>query len=158
MLLEMKIILNLTLKMFKFGKISKQRLSTCHPDIQLIMDTFISLSLIDFGIAEGYRSIEDQIKYFKQGKSKIDGYKRRSKHNYKPSLAVDIYPFFNGKAQWDNEHLSYLAGGIHAVSEMLLKENKTTHRIRWGGNWDMDGKILIDQSFDDRPHFELIKK
>ena len=70
---------------------------------------------------------------------------------------VDIYPYFDNGAKWDNEHLSYLAGLIHGVTEMLLVEGKITHKIRWGGNWDMDGVILIDQTFDDRPHFELIK-
>ena len=80
-----------------------------------------------------------------------------NKHNYSPSLAVDIYPYFNNGANWDNEHLSYLSGIIHAVSEMLLIEGKISHRIRWGGNFDMDGEIL-EQSFDDRPHFELVNK
>jgi peptidoglycan L-alanyl-D-glutamate endopeptidase CwlK len=100
--------------------------------------------------------IEKQHQYFKEGKSKIDGVTKKGKHNYIPSLAVDIYPYFDNGAKWDNEHLSYLSGIIHAVSEMLFASGKITHKIRWGGNWDMDGIILIDQSFDDRPHFELV--
>ena len=142
--------------MFKFGKTSKKRLATCHIDIQLIMNEAIKITNVDFGIAEGERSVEKQQQYFKEGKSKIDGIKKKGKHNYTPSLAVDIYPYFNNGAKWDNEHLSYLSGIIHAVSEILLKNGKITHKVRWGGNWDMDGVILIDQSFDDRPHFELV--
>lgn len=142
--------------MFKFGKTSKERLITCHADIQLIMNESIKITNVDFGIAEGHRSIEKQKQYFKEGKSKIDGVNKKGKHNYTPSLAVDIYPYFDNGAKWDNEHLSYLAGIIHAVSEMLFASGKITHKIRWGGNWDMDGIILIDQSFDDRPHFELV--
>ena len=48
-------------------------------------------------------------------------------------------------------------GHINGVAEMLYKQGGITHKLRWGGNWDMDGEILIDQSFDDRPHVELIK-
>ena len=142
--------------MYKFGKTSKVRLATCHKDIQVIMNTAISLSNVDFGIAEGERSLAKQLQYFNEGKSKIDGVKKKGKHNYSPSLAADIYPYFENGAKWDNEHLSYLSGIIHAVSEILFNTGKITHKIRWGGNWDMDGIILIDQSFDDRPHFELV--
>jgi peptidoglycan L-alanyl-D-glutamate endopeptidase CwlK len=141
---------------YKFSKSSKLKLKTCHKDLQLIMNTAIELSDIDFGIAEGYRSSEKQLQYFNEGKSKIDGISRKGKHNYQPSLAVDVYPFINGKAKWDNETLSYLAGFIAGIAEMLLKDWKISHKIRWGGNWDADGEILYDQSFDDRPHFELI--
>ena len=142
--------------MYKFGKTSKEKLSSCHEDLQLIMSEVIKITNVDFGIAEGHRSIEKQKQYFKEGKSKIDGVNKKGKHNYNPSLAVDIYPYFDNGAKWDNEHLSYLSGIIHAVSEMLFADGKISHKVRWGGNWDMDGIILIDQSFDDRPHFELV--
>ena len=142
--------------MYKFGKTSKERLSSCNEDLQLIMNEAIKITDIDFGISEGNRSIEKQQQYFKEGKSKIDGITKMGKHNYFPSLAVDIYPYFDNGAKWDNEHLSYLSGIIHTVSEMLFSSGKITHKIRWGGNWDMDGVILIDQSFNDRSHFELV--
>ena len=143
--------------MYKLSKKSTEKLNTCHEDLQLIIKEAISVSDIDFGISEGYRDIQTQYKYFKEGKSQIDGFKKKGKHNYFPSLAVDIYLWINGKAEWDEETLSYVSGLIHGVSEMLLKNGKISHRVRWGGNWDMDGEILTDQSFDDRPHFELIK-
>lgn len=143
--------------MNKFSKTSVRRLSTCHDDLQLIMKTAISISDVDFGISEGYRDLVLQNKYFKEGKSQIDGYIKKGKHNFFPSLAVDIYLWINSKAQWDEEALSYVAGLIYGISGMLLKQGKISHRIRWGGNWDMDGEILKDQSFDDRPHFELIR-
>ena len=142
--------------MYKFGKTSKERLATCHLDLQMIMNESIKITNVDFGIAEGHRSIEKQQQYFKEGKSKIDGVNKKGKHNFTPSLAVDIYPYFDNGAKWDNEHLSYLSGIIHAVSEMLFADGEITHKIRWGGNWDRDGVILLDQSFDDRPHFELV--
>lgn len=142
--------------MNKFSKRSLSKLETCHEDLQLIMQTAIEISNIDFGIMEGNRGIEKQQSYFKQGLSKIDGIEKKGKHNQMPSMAVDIYPFIDGKINYDNEHCSYLAGLIHAVTEFLYDAKKIKHKIRWGGNWDMDGTILIDQSFKDRPHYELI--
>ncbi len=140
-----------------FSTVSETRLQTCHPDLQKILRESLKISDIDFGIAEGHRSVELQQQYFKEGKSKIDGVTQLGKHNTMPSMAADIYPFIGGKANYDLETLSYLAGIFHAVSEMLYNQGAITHHLRWGGNWDMDGEILIDQSFDDRPHIELVK-
>lgn len=142
--------------MYRFGTKSKAQLKTSHKDLQKIMNEAIKITDVDFGIAEGHRSIEKQKQYFEDGKSKLDGINKKSKHNYSPSMAVDIYAYVNNKASWDKEYLSYLAGIIHAISEMLFEQKITIHKLRWGGNWDRDGVILDDQSFDDRPHFELI--
>jgi peptidoglycan L-alanyl-D-glutamate endopeptidase CwlK len=142
--------------MNELSKKSKEKLATCHEDIQLIVNTAIKISNVDFGVAEGHRSIKLQKQYFLEGKSKIDPDVQLGKHNLVPSMAVDIFPFIDGKAKWENEHLSYLAGIFHAVAEMLYADGKIKHKLRWGGNWDMDGIILIDQSFDDRPHMELV--
>ena len=143
--------------MKKFSETSKIRLSTCHEDLELIMNTALQYSDIDFGISEGYRSVELQQKYFKEGKSKLDGITKLGKHNEHPSMACDIFIVINENKPYDPEHISYLAGIIHAASEMLFEKGVTRHKVRWGGNWDMDGTILIDQIFDDRPHFELVK-
>lgn len=139
----------------QFGETSQARLTTCHNDLQLIMNEAIKYSNVDFGIAEGHRSIELQQKYFKEGKSKVDGIKVKGKHNYNPSLAADIYLWINGKASWNAETLTYVAGFIEATARQLYRNGNIEHLIRWGGNWDKDGEILSDQSFDDRPHFEL---
>jgi peptidoglycan L-alanyl-D-glutamate endopeptidase CwlK len=144
--------------MYTFGRTSIEKLNTCHDDLKLIMNEAVSVSDVDFGISEGHRSIELQQKYFNEGKSQIDGVNKKGKHNYTPALAADIFPYVDNKANYDNEHLSYLAGLIHGVSEMLLKQGRISHRVRWGGNWDMDGTILLDQTFQDRPHFELVNK
>ena len=142
---------------FNYSKTSKERLNTCHPDLIKIMNFVIRYSSVDIGIAEGHRSVKRQFRLFQQGKSKIDGYSRLGKHNYRPSMAVDIYAFFNNKAQWDAETITYIMGMIHLAAEVLFEQGEISHKVRWGGNWDMDGVVLLDQSFDDRPHVELIK-
>ena len=144
-------------EIYSFGKNSKNKLHTCHIDLQLILEAAISCSDVDFGVSEGHRSIKKQKEYYDAGKSKIDGITVKGKHNYKPSLAADIFIVINGETSYDKESLSYVSGLVHGISEMLFKQGIISHKIRWGGNWDMDGKILMDQTFDDRPHFELIK-
>ena len=143
---------------YRFSQRSLEKIEECHPDIKLILHESIRISHVDFGISCGHRSVEDQKKAFLDGKSKLDGIKKKSKHNYFPSLAFDIYVYVPGKKEltFDNAHLSYLAGVIMTTANRLYSEGLTKHNLRWGGNWNSDGQILYDQSFDDLPHFELI--
>lgn len=146
---------------FKLGKRSRKKLSTCHMDLQMIFELAITRTKVDFGISEGYRSLERQKKLFDEGKSKIDGIHKKGKHNYYPSLAVDIFTYHPNlntrrKLAYDKTHLAYLAGIINSCAEELFDKGLINHRIRWGANWDSDGVIDYDQSFDDFPHFELV--
>ena len=148
---------------YTLGSNSRIKLDTCHKDLQLIIETAISRSKIDFGISEGHRTLARQKQLFDEGKSKIDGISSKGMHNYKPSLAVDIFVYHpdletRRKLAYDRVHLSYIAGVIDAVAEELYAKGDITHLIRWGANWDSDGIIDYDQPFDDFPHFELIKK
>lgn len=140
---------------YKLSKTSKQKLATCHKDLQLIVDTVINI--IDFTVLEGVRSLENQQKYFNENKSQLDGINKLSKHqvtkNRNCSLAVDLAPY---PINW-NDKLSfyYLAGIVKGVSHMLLTEKRISHKIRWGGDWNSNNN-LKDQTFFDLPHFELI--
>lgn len=136
--------------MYQFGTTSKERLATCHEDLQKVFEAAIALSPVDFGIACGHRSIDDQKKAFDEGKSKIDGINKKGKHNYSPSLAVDVYAFVNGKASWEVHHLCIIIGVVLAVA------NNYGIKLRSGANWDKDGEFITDQKFQDLPHFELI--
>ena len=140
---------------YKFGRISSQRLSNCHKDLQVLMNRVIEVTDIDFGIACGYRSVKEQQELYNQGRNTsgvivtyVDGINKKSKHNSLPSRAVDIYAYVDGKATWDEKYLYYLGGVINAVAKDLKIS------IRWGGNWDRDGS-MDDQRFNDLPHFEL---
>ena len=61
--------------------------------------------------------------------------------------AVDIVVDVKGKA-YDQAHLCYIAGIVLAIARLRGIP------VRWGGNFNRDGQIL-EQSFDDLPHFEL---
>lgn len=134
--------------MYKFSSKSQAKLNECHKDIQIICNELIKY--IDFTVVTGYRSPEEQLKKYQQGFSKV----KKGKHNYNPSLAIDIqpYPLSNNQKR---EQFYYLAGFFMGIAKMLKAEGLITHDIRFGGDWDKDGEI-IDNSFDDLYHFELI--
>lgn len=140
---------------------SKARLSTCDSDIQMVIETAIKLCPIDFGVAEGYRTIERQQELYNKrdanGKrlTKIDGINKKGNHNYFPSRAIDLYAYVNGKASWEAKDMIFIAGFITAVAEMLRDAGAIKSKFRWGGNWDQDGEIISDQDFQDLPHFEI---
>jgi len=107
---------------------------------------------VDFGIAEGERTLERQKQLVKEGKSKT----LNSKHVNSPSMAFDIYGWIPGKGvTYKTEHIIFIAGIIMAVAKDLKEKGEITHSVRWGGNWDRDYEVVTDQSFDDLVHFEL---
>lgn len=73
----------------KFGKRSKERLSTCCNSLQLIMNELILV--MDVTILCGQRNEADQNKAFKEGKSQLQY--PESSHNMYPSMAVDVSPY-----------------------------------------------------------------
>jgi len=152
-------------KMSKFSKKSFSNLSTCHPDIQTVMEQVIEF--FDFTVVYGHRSPEVQKLLFDQGRDKngkiidkkkvvtnCDGYKKPSKHNALPSEGIDIikYPM-----DWEDvESAIYLAGFVIGISELLFAIGRISHKLKWGGDWDSD-RDMTDQNFMDYFHFEVIK-
>lgn len=141
----------------KLGKKSIKQISTAHKDWKRIFDLAIRITTVDFGVSEGHRSVAKQLQLFNQKKSKVDGIVKLSKHNSKPSMAVDIFGYVKRKANYEIHNMCYLAGLIEACAAFLYNTEIITHKVRWGGNWDLDGEILTDQDFDDLCHFELYK-
>ena len=109
-----------------------------------------------------------QLAYFFAGKSQLDPripeQLKKAKHViYKDRLlseATDIHISSKHKGlslTWDVIHLTYVASYLIATADILYNIGVITHRLRWGGNWDMDSVIQLDQNFDDNPHLELYK-
>lgn len=132
---------------YAFGKNSKEKLATCHPDLQRVMNEAIKTSPIDFAIICGHRGKEEQNQAFREGKSKLQW--PNGNHNAMPSNAVDVAPcpnYFNStQAEWKllNDHIR-------------ATEKKLGVNLRWGGDWDGDGDSK-DERFLDIPHWELRK-
>lgn len=137
----------------KFSSTSSERLASCHRDLQLIFNEVIQYQ--DCSIFCGHREEVEQNKAFDAGLSE----KRYpdSKHNRLPSMAVDAGPYFIelGNTDWDDMlAFAQFAGRVKQCAEYLFSRGLITHRIRWGGDWDSDGRTR-DHKFLDAPHFEL---
>ncbi|MBW3517460.1 M15 family peptidase [Shewanella sp. NKUCC01_JLK] len=139
----------------KFSATSISRLNSCHPDLGVIFSEVIQS--IDCSIFCGHRGQAEQDKAFANKLSQVQW--PNSKHNSSPSMAVDAGPYFAElkNTSWDDaKAFALFAGYVKRVAEEKLKAGLITHRLRWGGDWDGDGRTL-DQKFHDLPHFELIK-
>ena len=104
----------------------------------------------DCTIIEGHRGKDKQNKAYADGKSKLKYPK--GKHNKKPSIAVDVIPYPIDWSDRDRHH--YFAGYVLGVAWGMYIQKEISHKVRWGGDWDMDTKTK-DNRFDDLVHFEL---
>lgn len=136
---------------YNWGESSKRKLNECDIRLRLVMNLVIKWSSCDMTVITGHRPTDEQYRKFIAGQSKIDGRTKLGKHNYFPSKAIDVAPYINGKALFDNNSIfyyTYIAGLIEAAANIIGV------KIRWGGNFDRDGEIG-EQSFDDWGHFEI---
>jgi peptidoglycan L-alanyl-D-glutamate endopeptidase CwlK len=122
--------------MYKFGKRSKERLATCHKDLQTIANELIKI--MDVTVLCGFRSKEDQNEAYDTGQSKLRYPK--SKHNKQPSLAMDLAPY---PIDWnDLKRFERMCGIVEGIA------HEKGIKIRMGR----------DFSFNDYPHIELMEK
>ena len=128
----------------RFGNRSKERLATCDERLQKVFNEVIKY--VDCSVLEGYRNEDRQNKLYDEGKTKLrypDG-----RHNHRPSNAVDVTPY---PVDWSyRERQTLFAGFVLGIARSM------DIRLRWGGDWDMDFKVM-DNRFDDFPHFEIRK-
>ena len=126
----------------KFGKKSRERLSSCDKKLQKVFNEVIKH--VDCSVLEGHRSKDRQNKLYEEGKTKVKY--PNGRHNRQPSSAVDVTPY---PVDWkDRERQTLFAGFVIGVaSQMGIK-------LRWGGDWDQDFQV-VDNRFDDFPHFEI---
>jgi len=141
--------------MHKYGRTSQKRLNTCHVDIITI---WTELSRwVNTSVLCGHR---DEIKQNQAFKSKNSQLKwPNSKHNAYPSKAIDSGPYvieIKNVDYDDYKAFAKFAGYVDLIAMQLYQAKKITHLIRWGGDWDMDGRT-VDQTFNDLPHFELYR-
>jgi len=136
--------------MAKFGKRSDERLNSSHPDLQKIFTEVVKG--FDCSILCGHRSKADQDKAVEERRSKAAW--PSSKHNSMPSMAIDAAPY---PIDWRDLKRFYMFGGyVLAIASQLYEAGEISHRLRWGGDWDLDTEVS-DQRFNDLPHFELIR-
>ena len=128
--------------MLKFGKKSKEQLSTCRKELQEVFNEVIKT--VDCSVLEGHRSKDRQNALYKEGKTKVTYPKGR--HNSSPSRAVDVCPY---PIDWfDRERFHLFAGFVLGIAKSM------GINLRWGGDWNSNWQV-DDNKFDDFPHFEL---
>lgn len=117
---------------------SERNLATVRPDLQrVIRRAWMMRGNLDFEVICGHRGEAAQIKAYKSGHSKLNW--PYSKHNRKPSWAVDVVPL---PVDWENiEAFERLAAVIKQAAEIEGVE------IIWGGSWRMR----------DLPHWEVVE-
>jgi len=139
---------------FLFSTGSKAQLATCHPDLQLLFNEVIKY--FDCIVIEGHRGEAAQNAAYNKGNSKLRY--PHGKHNAIPSMAADVAPFNQAtkKINWSQTNdFYYFAGYVLAIAIQLYNTGRMKHRVRYGGDWDMNNNIH-DQTFMDLVHFELV--
>ena len=131
--------------MYKFGRKSRERLSTCDDKLQKVFNEVIKY--VDCSVLEGHRDERKQEQYFQEGKTKVRY--PMGRHNSKPSRAVDVVPY---PVDWNDRERFHLFSGF-----VLGLARGMGITLRWGGDWNMNFEV-DDNKFDDFPHFELINE
>ena len=125
---------------YKFGKVSKKRLATLHPELQMVLNEVIKV--YDVSIICGYRDETAQEQAFKD-KTSTKRYPN-SNHNVSPSNAVDLAPWDNG-IDWENIYEFYYMGGI-----VMAIAKRLGIKLEWSGRWT--GSLI------EYGHFQLERK
>tara|TARA_R110002012_G_scaffold18762_6_gene68604 strand:+ start:1233 stop:1631 length:399 start_codon:yes stop_codon:yes gene_type:complete len=131
--------------MYKLGRKSLKNLTGVNPILIEILNRALEISSnrkdgVDFTIVStaGLRTAEEQNKLFLKGVSKADGYKKLSYHQ--SGNALDVVPYVNGRASWDEKELYKVAVC------MLQAANDLNYKLEWGGFW---------KTFKDLPHYQI---
>lgn len=137
------------------GQRSLSRLDGVHPDMVRVVKRAAAMATADedFTVLEGVRTPERQRDLYAQGRTKpgkVVTWTLKSNHfrNARTGFghAVDLAPFpidWNNVGRFDRlANLMFRAASIEGVA------------IRWGADWDRDGKAR-ERGESDSPHFEL---
>ncbi len=137
---------------FSLGAQSRARLKGVHPQLVRVVERAIELTTVDFMVLEGVRTPQRQRELYAQGRTKpgpVVTWTLTSNHFVKADgfgHAVDLCPW---PVDWtDLKKFDAISRAMFAAAEELGV------RIRWGADWDRDGKPR-ERGETDSPHFEL---
>lgn len=156
---------------FALGAGSRAELSGVHPDLVKVVERAIQISVQDFAVHDGIRTVEEQRRLVNAGASQT----MASKHLRQADgfgHAVDLVPYVNGKLRWEWPAIYPIAAAMWRASLELGVA------IRWGGPWvnldtipggtpaAMETAVNTygarqrkagKKAFTDGPHFELVR-
>ena len=116
------------------SKTSRQKLNTCHTDLIKLVEAVAETEKC--AVICGFRGRHEQEKAYMAGKSKAKW--GQSKHNLKPSHAVDVVPV---PLNWEDIPAFEKLG-----EKIMAKAKELGINIRWGRDFT---------NLKDYPHFEL---
>ena len=121
----------------KLSNKSIQKLNTCHSDLIRLIEAVAETEKC--AVICGFRGRYEQEKAYYTGKSKAKF--GQSKHNYKPSQAVDVVPL---PLDWEDIPAFEKLG-----EKIMAKAKELGINIRWGKHFT---------GLADYAHFELMEK
>jgi len=139
-----------------FSQRSIQRLETCDARLRRLFRAVVVEH--DCTILEGHRSVARQQELHRQGKSKIDGVRRKGQHNYKPSRAVDVAPY---PIDWNTSKPATRKRWLDFARAVFAEADRQGLKVRWGVDWNQNWDRVSDpmsdpdQRFNDWPHWEI---
>lgn len=133
---------------------SLAKLEGVHPSMAKVVKRAAALSSQDFTVLEGVRTPARQKELYAQGRTApgpVVTWVKTSNHfvNTKTGFghAVDLCPW---PIDWND------AAKFDAISKVMFQAAKDLGvTIRWGADWDRDGKPR-ERGETDSPHFELV--
>lgn len=139
---------------YKLSKRSLANLEGVHPKLVLVVKRALELSQVDFTVIEGVRTPERQKELYAQGRTapgSIVTWMLTSNHFVNKATgfghAVDIVPY---PVDWKN------TAAFDAVAKAMFQAaDELAVKIRWGADWNMDGKPR-ERGETDSPHFEIV--
>ena len=152
---------------FKLSGRSLNKLEGVHPTMVDTVKRAIELSKVDFGVIYGVRSLAEQEKLYKAGRSQT----MKSRHLIQDdgtSHAVDLMAYDGSNPSWDIVMYDDIADAMKAAAK------ETGAKIGWGAAWQIDDVAKWDgtmaeamnayidlrrsqsrRPFIDGPHFQL---
>ncbi len=133
---------------FALGKTSLDRLVGVDPRLVAVVKRAIQITEVDFMVVEGVRTVARQRELYAQGRTKpgkIVTWTLKSKHI--DGLAVDLLP---APYDWKDPK------GFDAVNRAMMQAaGELGVGLRWGADWDRDGKPR-EKGEGDSPHWEIL--
>ena len=137
--------------MGEFSTQSKYILSLAHEDFQVLF-RYVVMGF-DCTIVKAYETKEQTEDFFNRGLSKIH---YPTGHNTKPSVYLDVAPYVNGQATWEQPQALAFAFYVKGIADQLFRDGLMKHRIRLGADWNGDNIPNAPGTFDDPCHFEVV--
>lgn len=148
---------------FKLSQRSLDRLAGVDSNLVAVVKRAIEITKVDFGVIEGFRTIERQQELFDKGVSQT----MKSKHL--GGEAVDLVAYIGPRVSWELNLYDDIADAMkQAATELGVA-------VRWGGAWTTSNicewqgtmeqamnnyidmrRLQNRRPFIDGPHFELV--